>query len=114
VDVKTIDTDNSSRDEHLRSVSYFNAEEYPVITIKSTKIDKTNKSNAGWYYFTGTLSMHGVIKVISFPFTATPQGSNFLFAAKFELNRLDYVVGESSSVMSKTVKISLSVLAKKI
>lgn len=114
VDVKTIDTDNSSRDEHLRSVSYFNAEEYPVIAIKSTKIDKTNKSNAGWYYFTGTLSMHGVTKVISFPFTATQQGFNFLFASKFEINRLDYGVGESSSVMSKTVKISLSVLAKKI
>jgi polyisoprenoid-binding protein YceI len=114
VDVKTIDTDNGNRDEHLRSSSYFDAEKYPVIMIKSTKIDKTNKSNTGWYYFTGTITMHGITKAISFPFTATQQGSDYLFAAKFDIIRTDYGVGESSAVMSKTVKVYLSVLGKKI
>ncbi len=113
VDTKTIDTDNGSRDEHLRSDDYFDAEKYPTITIKSTKIDRTNRTNAGYYFFTGTLTMHGVTKIISFPFKATPQGSDYLFTGNFEINRVDYGVGSNSSVMSKTVKISLSVLAKK-
>lgn len=112
VAVKTIDTDNETRDEHLRSDSYFNADKFPLITIKSTGIDKTNKPGT-WYYFTGTLTMHGVTKIISFPFTATLHSNDYLFTGKFELNRLDFGVGEPSSVMSKTVKVSISVLAKK-
>jgi Uncharacterized conserved protein len=111
VAVKTIDTDNETRDGHLRSDSYFDAEKFPLITITSTKIDKNNKS--GSYYFTGTLTMHGVTKIISFPFTATLQDNDYLFTGKFDLNRLDYGVGEPSSILSKTVKVSILVLAKK-
>jgi polyisoprenoid-binding protein YceI len=114
VEVKTIDTDNGSRDKDLRSDSYFDAGKFPLITIKSTKIDKTNRTDSGWYYFTGMLTIHGVTKIISFPFTTTLKGDDYLFSGKFDINRLDYGVGENSSVMSKTVKVSLSVLAKKI
>lgn len=112
-EVKTIDTDNGSRDEHLRSSGFFDAEKFPLITIKSTKVNKTNRSATGWYYFTGSLTMHGITKIISFPFTATLTGNDYLFSGNFDINRLDYGVGENSSVMSKIVKVNLSVLAKK-
>lgn len=112
-DVKTIDTDNGSRDEHLKSADYFDAAKYPEIVLKSTSISKTNKTGEGWLYFTGTLTMHGVTKNIEFPFTATLQGKDYLFKGDFEINRLDYSVGSSSGVLSNTVKVSLSVLAKK-
>ncbi|MEO6329231.1 MAG: YceI family protein [Ginsengibacter sp.] len=111
VDVSTVDTDSETRDGHLRGENYFDAEKFPVISIKSTKISATNKS--GVYNFAGLLTMHGVTKEFFFPFTATPQGGDYVFAGEFELNRLEYSVGESSAVMSKTVKVSLSVLAKK-
>lgn len=113
VSVSTIDTDNEKRDKHLRSDEYFDAEKYPVITIKSTKINRTNKSSSGWYQFKGTLTMHGVTKPIAFLFRATKKGADYLFAGGFIINRLDYGVGKSSAVLSNSVKISLSVLAKK-
>ncbi len=113
VEVKTIDTDSRNRDEHLRSEAYFDAEKYSQIIIKSTKINLTNKSETGWYYFTGTLTMHGVTKNIEFPFTGTLQGQDYIFKGDFELNRIDYGVGGNSGVMGNTVKVSLSVLAKK-
>jgi polyisoprenoid-binding protein YceI len=113
VDVNTIDTDNDSRDKHLKSKSYFDAETYPVITLKSTKINRTNKSSSGWYHFTGSLTIHGVTKPIAFPFRATKKGDDYLFVGGFTINRLDYGVGKSSSVMSSTVKVSISALAKK-
>ncbi len=112
VDVKTIDTDIENRDEHLRSDKYFDAEKYPVIVIRSTEI-KSNTAKSGEYSFTGTLTMHGITKNISFPFTVILRGNDFLFSGDFEINRLDYSIGEPSAVMSKTVKVSLSVLAKK-
>jgi polyisoprenoid-binding protein YceI len=113
VEVNTIDTDNGNRDKHLRSSEYFDVEKYPVITIKSTKINRTNKSASGWYHFTGTLTMHGVTKPIAFPFRATKKGDDYLFVGGFTVNRMNYGVGKNSSVLSNTVKISMSVLAKK-
>lgn len=113
VDVKTIDTDNDTRDEHLKSREYFDSEKYPEIKLLSTKISTTSKTKSGWYFFTGNLTIHGITKPISFPFTAIQKGSDYLFTGSVTINRLDFGVGSSSAVLSNTVKISLSVLAKK-
>jgi polyisoprenoid-binding protein YceI len=113
VDASTIDTDNESRDKSLKSNEYFDAKDFPQITITSTKIEKTNRTEAGFYYFTGTLNMHGVTKPISFPFHIEKVNDDYLFTGEFEINRLDYGVGDNSAVLSNTVNVTLSVLAKK-
>jgi polyisoprenoid-binding protein YceI len=113
VEVNTIDTDNDTRDKHLKSKEYFNAEKYPQITLTSTGITTTKKTKAGEYYFTGNITMHGVSKIIAFPFVAVKKGDDYLFTGSFSINRLDFAVGRNSAVLSNTVKISLSVLAKK-
>ncbi len=113
VDASTVDTNNESRDRHLKDSEYLDIEKYPVITITSTKIDKTNKTESGFYYFTGTLTLHGVTKPISFPFHIEKINDDYLFTGEFEINRLDYEVGSNSAVLSNTVNVSLSVLAKK-
>ena len=113
VDASTVDTNNESRDRHLKDSEYFDVEKYPVITITSTKIDKTNKTESGFYYFTGTLTLHGITKPISFPFHIEKINDDYLFTGEFEINRLDYEVGSNSAVLSNTVNVSLSVLAKK-
>lgn len=113
VDASTIDTDNENRDSHLRESEYFDVEKFPQITITSTKIDKTNKTDSGFYYFTGTLNLHGVNKEIAFPFHIEKVNDNYLFTGEFKINRLDYGVGSSSAVLSDMVEISLSVTAKK-
>ena len=113
VAVSTIDTDNESRDRSLKKSEYFDVEQYPEITITSTKIDKTNKTETGFYYFTGTLNMHGVTKPISFPFHVEKTNDDYLFTGELEINRLNFGVGSSSAVLSDLVSVSLSVLAKK-
>ena len=37
VDASTVDTDNGSRDRHLKDSEYFDVEKYPEINITSTK-----------------------------------------------------------------------------
>ncbi len=64
VDASTVDTDNESRDSHLKGSEYFDAEKFPVIAIASTKIDKTNKTESGFIFLHGTLTMHGITKPI--------------------------------------------------
>jgi len=113
VDVSTIDTDSDSRDRSLRSDEYFDAEKYPQITLVSTKIDRTNKTDQGYYYFTGNLTIRGVTKQVAFPFRAEKVNNDYLFTGEFTLNRIDFGVGSSSAVLSNTVDVTLSVLAKK-
>ncbi len=113
VNVKTIDTDNDTRDGHLKGEDYFDAEKYPLITIRSAKISRPLKSATGWYSFSGTITIHGVTKPIVFPFNAIKKVDDYLFVGGFTINRLDFGIGKNSSVMSNTVKVTLSVLAKK-
>ncbi|MEP6951174.1 MAG: YceI family protein [Ginsengibacter sp.] len=113
VDAATVDTDNGSRDKHLKGSEYFDAEKFPLITITSTKIDKTNKTESGFYYFNGNLTMHGITKPIAFPFHVEKVNDTYLFTGDFEIDRLDFGVGDKSAVLSSTVNVSLSVLAKK-
>ena len=112
-DASTIDSDNDSRDRHLKDEDYFNVAKFPVITIISSKIEKNNKTESGFYYFRGTLSLRGITKPIEFPFHIEKVNEDYLFTGEFEINRLDFEVGSSSAVLSNTVDVSLSVLAKK-
>ena len=114
VEAKTIDTDNKTRDEHLKSTSYFDAEKYPLVTLQSTRITLATRAKGGGYIFSGTLTMHGITRVIEFPFTATLQGQDYVFKGSFEINRQDFNIGGRSGVLGNTVKVSLSVTAKKI
>lgn len=109
----TIDTDNSSRDNDLKEELYFNVKAFPEIKILSKRIDKTNKSDEGFYFFTGDLIIKGVTKEISFPFKAEKVLNDYLFTGEFEINRLDFGVGEKSAVLSQKVVVNLKVLAKK-
>lgn len=113
VSTSTIDTDNESRDRHLKGEEYFDAAKFPDITLVSTKVSKTNKTDDGYYFLTGNLTIHGITKPISFPFHTELKNNNYFFTGDFEINRLDFEVGESSAVLSNTVAVTLSVLAKK-
>ncbi len=113
VSTSTIDTDNSGRDRHLKSDEYFDVQKYPDISITSTKIDKTNKTSTSYYYFTGNIIMHGVTKPISFPFHAEKVKNDYLFTGDFEINRVDFGVGDKSAVLGNKVIVTLSVLAKR-
>jgi polyisoprenoid-binding protein YceI len=113
VSASTIDTDNEMRDKNLASDEYFNAAKFPLIRIVSTKIEKTNKTASGFYYLTGTLTIKGITKAISFPFQAVKKPDGFLFTGNFEIDRTDFGVGEKNMVLSNKVAVSLSVSSKK-
>mgnify|MGYP001045737375 FL=1 len=108
----TIDTDNELRDKSLKK-DYFESEKYPVIRMASTKIEKTNKTGEGYYYFTGNLTIKNITKSVSFPFKVEKSNNGYTFSGDFEINRLDFQVGENSVVLSNIVKVSLQVTALK-
>jgi polyisoprenoid-binding protein YceI len=113
ISASTIDTDNQMRDKNLTSDEYFDAAKFPVIKMVSTKISKTNKTDDGFYFFTGNLTIKGTTKSISFPFQIKKINEDYLFTGNFDIDRTDFGVGEKNIVLSNKVSVSLSVTAKK-
>lgn len=113
VAVSTVNTNNEMRDKSLVGDEYFDATKYPVLRLVSSKIAKTNKTDSGFYYFTGNLTIKGVAKEISFPFHAKKINDDYLFAGNFVIDRTQFGVGEKSMVLSNNVAVSLKITAKK-
>jgi polyisoprenoid-binding protein YceI len=111
VDAKTINTDNGSRDGHLRKDEYFGVEKFPTLNFTSTKI--TESSTAGRFYIFGNLTIKGVTKPVEFGFSATPSGTGYVFNGEFEINRRDFGVGGKSNIMADKLKVTLQIAAKK-
>ena len=62
IDIDSIDTNQSQRDEHLKSPEFFDAATYPHIKFKSTSFKKTGDDE---YALKGDLTIKGVTKPVS-------------------------------------------------
>lgn len=93
IKVNSIDTDNTKRDEHLKSADFFDSEKYPEMTFTSTgvRIASGNK-----YIITGNLTMKGVTRSIELDAVYRGQvkdpwgGTRAGWKAKSSLDRFDY------------------------
>lgn len=106
---ESINTDNDSRDEHLREEDYFDTKNYPLIRFVSTSIRASGKK--GEYETVGLLTIKKVSREIQIPFTAVRSGSGWLFTGSFKMNRRDFGVGGSSTI-SNELTVDIKVLAR--
>lgn len=61
IQVASIDTKEEKRDGHLKSPDFFDAEKFPTITFKSTKVEKVSDEEVNLH---GDLTLHGVTKQV--------------------------------------------------
>lgn len=91
--IASLDTEVEARDKHLMSADFFEVEKYPEMNFRSTRI---TRGSDGGYVLHGDLTMKGVTKHVSLPFTMTgavrdPWGNTrFGVHATTTLNRRDY------------------------
>lgn len=121
VTIKTasISTDNEKRDNHLKSAEFLDVEKYPEITFKSKSVTKTDDG----YKMVGNLTIHGVTKEVTIPFTLVgpveAMGTRIGIEASLTIKRLDYGVSWSKTldngglVVSNEIKIPLEIEAIK-
>lgn len=90
----SVDTGHEARDKHLRSPDFFNAAEFPDITFKTTKVEKTGDRTAN---VTGDLTMLGVTKPVTLEVTWNKVGEHFRtkkthtgFSAKTTIKRTEW------------------------
>ena len=120
IDARSIHTSQEQRDEHLRSADFFDAEHYPTLTFKSTKV--ALKGDDHWTV-TGDLTIRGTTKPVDLDVefdgaNVTPWGTAAVgFSASTEIDReawgLTYnqALESGGVVVGKKVRIELNVEA---
>lgn len=67
IDAASINTREPQRDAHLRSPDFLDAEQFPTIEFRSTKVARTDQGFA----VTGDLTIHGVTRTVVLAVEAT-------------------------------------------
>jgi len=92
VDVASVNTRDEGRDAHLRSADFFDAENHPTMTFRSTGVRIEN----GEFLVDGDLTIRGITKPVTFDFEfggfgSDPYGNYKAGAtAKAVINREDF------------------------
>ena len=110
VDVNTINTGNSSRDEHLRSDDFFDVAHFNKISLRSVSFKHKSGDN-----YTGRfiLTIKGRSKQVDIPFTFLDKDNTVTFKGTFKLDRLDFGVGGKSMILSDEVIVHIDCEEKK-
>jgi len=119
IETASIDTREEQRDAHLRSADFFDAEKYPQLFFKSTRIEGTPDA----FTMHGDLTIHGVTREVAL--TGTFEGSTndpwggtrVGYAAHGTINRKDFGLAWNAAletggvVVGDEVRIELNVEA---
>lgn len=113
IQTMSVDTKNEDRDNHLRSVDFFDIEKYPAITFKTTTLKKSGDD----YKLVGDLTIKDVTKSVIFDIAYNGKGTNpwgvevYAFEAETKLNREEFdltwnaALETGSVLVGKDVKI---------
>jgi polyisoprenoid-binding protein YceI len=120
VEVASIDTNNTDRDNHLKSADFFDAANHPKITFETTRIEPKGE---GEFAVQGDLSIRGVTKPVTFTVEFHGTGKNPWgktvagLHAHATINRKDFGLNWNAALetggilVGETVKIELDLEA---
>ncbi|MEM6415127.1 MAG: YceI family protein [Pseudomonadota bacterium] len=106
VDLASATTGDKQKDRALPGSDWFDVKQTPTATFKSTKISNLNGNS---YQAVGTLSLKGVSKSITLPFTLMIDGRTAKAQGKTSLIRMDYNIGEGEFANGKWVDANVDV-----
>lgn len=121
IEMASVDTDNEKRDGHLTSPDFFDAEKFPTLTFKSTKVIPGEDGN---FKLVGDMTMKEITKSVTFDahfngamdFMGTTKAG---FSVTGEIDRQDFGVTWSQTLdggglmLSDVVKINLELEVSK-
>ena len=112
VNASDVDTAVEKRDNHLRSPDFFNAEDYPLVSFKSTSVKKLDQQT---YEVTGNLTLLGKSRPITVKAHDTGAGKdpwgNFRrgFETSFKIKRSEFGMNFMLDGVSDEVVLTVSV-----
>ena len=122
IDAATIDTREPQRDAHLRSADFFDVEQFPTLTFRSTGVEGTLGES---FKLEGDLTIHGVTRPVVLDVDAEGQvkdawgGLRSGFTATTKIKRSEFgltwnqVLETGGIAVGDEIKISLDIEAIK-
>jgi polyisoprenoid-binding protein YceI len=122
IQAASLDTGNSTRDDHVRNSDFLEVETHPTITFVSTSAEKKSDDD---FVLHGDLTIKGITKPVSIDFEKSGEGDdpwgNFRvgFEGKAKINRTDWGVdfnmplGAGGVVISEKVTLEFDIAAVK-
>ncbi|WP_037910754.1 YceI family protein [Actinacidiphila yeochonensis] len=112
----SVDTNNESRDAHVRGGDFLDVEKFPELTFTSTEV---RAQSAAVFEVDGELSLHGVTRTVTLLLELNGFGTNFEgapiagFSAATEISRGDYGVtgGPAGAAVGDKIRIVLEIEA---
>jgi polyisoprenoid-binding protein YceI len=94
IDASSVNTRDAQRDTHLKSPDFFDVEQFPTLSFRSTRVKRVGD---GELAITGDLTIHGVTREVVFqvegptPPARDPWGNTRIgLSATTKINRKDY------------------------
>lgn len=118
IEVASIDTNHALRDSDLKSSRFFDVEQYPTITFKSTKVEQIDDTT---FKLSGDLTIHGVTNLVVLEVEYAGQAKNHFggsvagFNAKTVINRKNFglnwnvVLDAGGVLLGEKVTINLDI-----
>lgn len=120
IDVASIDTRQSQRDEHLRSADFFDVANHPTMEFRSRRVEQVSKDR---YRVTGDLTIRGETREVELDVTEggrirDPWGADRIaFSAEGKIDRTEFglkwnqALEAGGVVVSNEVRISIEAQA---
>jgi polyisoprenoid-binding protein YceI len=108
IELASIDTRNEQRDGHIRSADFFDVENFPTMTYRSTGI----REDGGDFIVDGELTLRGVTKNVPLRLELNGFGPDAYggtragFTGKAEINRTDFGVNWNGAIEAGGVVVS--------
>ena len=106
IDVTSLNSDNTMRDNHLKSEDYFDVAKYPRIIMKSVSFKHKSGGN---YLGVFNVTIKDKTKALDVPFTYIENGTTAMFKGSFKLNRRDFDVGGATLTLANEATVNISV-----
>ncbi|MEI9888328.1 MAG: YceI family protein [Rhizomicrobium sp.] len=90
IDLGSEDSGSPDNDDGLKGAEGFSMQQFPAATFETTGFTAKG-GNA--YVATGRLSLHGIVKPVTLPFTLTLTGNTAHVVGKVTVSRLDFGLG---------------------
>jgi len=115
IDARSIDTGNKRRDAHLQSADFLDADRFPQIEFRSTKVARGKDRDS--LDLEGNLTCKGKSKTIALAVnemdrSRSPRGEEFVYySATTELDRFDLGISYGRGLIGRKVKVTINVQA---
>jgi polyisoprenoid-binding protein YceI len=107
-----LDTHVPALDKHLKEADFFNADQYPTVTFKSTRVQPVDAKH---FKVTGNLTVHGVTRPVTLDATLNRVGTHPMtkaqsigFDATGTLKRSDFGVGAYVPMVSDEIQLRIT------